>query len=620
MRWKKVVSVFSVAVVLAVMTVSASAQKGNKGRLQDPYELAGQELAGQGMRTATPWGTLIQYDHPLPEIDAATSANWELHNLDVAGSRYFPLDQISTSSVKSLAPSWLASVNLSTGRGLHMTPLVVNGIMYITSQAGRTVEALDATTGEAIWSFQVADNVIPGDQLGSQHRGVAFGDGTIYMLAGGSVLAFDAKVGTPIPSFGTKGKSDVMFDILKARYPDIKTTNDKGNYFTAAPQYYKGMVIAVSGFSERTPPGAWLMGIDAKTGKLIWKFNTIPQDPSDEGWAIAKDTWSGPQRTGGGIWETPSIDSSLGMLYLQTANPFPFVDGSWRAGTNLFTSSIVALDVTTGKIKWYFQQTHHDLWDFDSASPPIIFDMKVNGKTVKAVAESSKSGLLYVLNRETGKPIFPIVETPVPTATTRPGEKPWPTQPIPYASDGRTVLAVVPIIPTDVPDNLAQYIVPPFTPPLTSTPQIRAPGTLGGTNFGPISFSLHTGLLYTTGVHTAFTAGFTPSPTLPAKGYVSAFDANNLGLVWQRVLPGIVQGGTVVTSGDLLFVGDTTGFFYALDARTGDVLWKFNTGASIAASPMVYMVNGKEYVSIAAGGGRNGRVGNVIVTFALPGQ
>ncbi len=524
------------------------------------------------------------------------------------------MDQISTSNAKSLVPSWIAHTGV-VGAGFHMTPVVVNGVMYTTSQGAKNIDAWDAVTGELIWTFKIADDVIPADQFGSQNRGVAYGDGNIYILAGPSVLAFDAKTGAPIQTFGVKGKSDVMFDILKAKYPDLKRPVDKGFYFTAAPQYYKGTVIAVSGFSERTPPGGLVMAIDAKTGKLLWKFNTVPQDPSDQGWEITKDTWSGTQRTGASIWETPSIDPSLGTLYLQVANPYPYTDGSWRSGINLFSSSIVALDVVTGKIKWYFQQVHHDLWDYDSASPALLFDVQVNGKTVKALAESNKDGLLYVLNRETGKPIFPILELPVPTATTRVGEKPWPTQPFPFTANGRTIVAVSPQVITDVPPELAQYVVPQFTPPGAN--QIRA---YGGTNFGPCSYSPRTNLLYVTGRGTIANT-VANSPPLRENGWLSAFDVSTLELVWQRKFPGIVQGGTVVTSGDVVFVGDAAGFFYASDARTGADLWKFNTGASIAASPMVYMVNGKEYVSVAAGGGRApGRLADTIVTFALPGQ
>ncbi len=358
MSWKKVVSVLSVAVILAVLSMPASAQKGQKDKVQDPYdELAAQELAAQGTRTVTSLGTLIQYDHPPLQVDAATSANWELHNLDLAGSLYCPLDQINTSTVKSLVPVWQAQTGVASA-GFHITPVVVDGIMYATSQAAKNVEAFDAATGQVIWSFKIVDDVVPSDQMGARNRGVAYGEGKIYVLVGPSVLAFDAKTGKPVESFGTKGKSDVLFDILKAKYPDLKNPREKGFYFTAAPQYYKGMLIAGTGFSESTPPGGLLYAVDAKTGKLIWKFNTVPQDPSDQGWDIAKDTWSGPQRTGGSIWETPSIDPVLGTLYLQVSNPFPFTDGSWRSGINLFTSSIVALDVNTGKMKWYFQQVH----------------------------------------------------------------------------------------------------------------------------------------------------------------------------------------------------------------------------------------------------------------------
>ncbi len=245
--------------------------------------------------------------------------------------------------------------------------------------------------------------------------------------------------------------------------------------------------------------------------------------------------------------------------------------------------------------------------------------MQVNGKTVKAVAEANKNSLVYVLNRETGKPIFPILELPVPTVTSRAGEKPWPTQPIPFTANGRTVVSVSPQVLTDLPPELAQYVVAPFTPPTTSFPQIRVPGGGGGTNFSPISHSPRTNMLYITARGTIYNT-VPNSPPIPLKGNLSAFDANTLELVWQKTFGNTVQGGTVVTAGDVVFIGSATGFIYAFDARTGDELWKFNTGAGIAATPMIYMVNGKEYVSVASGGSGAGRLGDTIMTFALFGQ
>jgi glucose dehydrogenase len=185
---------------------------------------------------------------------------------------------------------------------------------------------------------------------------------------------------------------------------------------------YKGVLYIGSTRSESHIPGGHVLAIDAKTGKVLWQFNTVPQDERDRGWDVAGPTWVGGERNGGGIWETPAIDPELGLVYVAVGNPFG--DSTKRTGINLFTDSILALSLDTGDLKWYFQQTHHDVWDYDSGGPPILFDMQVRGQRVRAVAEASKNGYLYILNRETGRPIHPIKETPVPIETARADEHP----------------------------------------------------------------------------------------------------------------------------------------------------------------------------------------------------
>ena len=187
------------------------------------------------------------------------------------------------------------------------------------------------------------------------------------------------------------------------RYPEVKTAISIGYWFTTAPQVHNGVLYIGSTRSESHIPGGHVLAVDAKTGKVLWHFNTVPQDEKDQGWEIAGPTWVGGERNGGGIWETPSIDPELGLLYVAVGNPFG--DSTKRAGINLFTDSIIALTLDTGKLKWYFQQTHHDVWDYDSGGPPILFDMQVGGQRVKALAEASKNGYLYILeprNRAAG--------------------------------------------------------------------------------------------------------------------------------------------------------------------------------------------------------------------------
>jgi glucose dehydrogenase len=324
------------------------------------------------------------------------------------------------------------------------------------------------------------------------------------------------------------------------------------------------------------------------------------------------------------------------MIFTTGSNPSPDVDGSGRKGINLFTNSIIALDLATGTLKWYFQQLHHDIWDWDSSSPPILFDVQIFGQTIKAVAEPQKTGFLFMLHRETGQPIHPIIELPVTTQTDVPGEEVWPTQPFPFKANGQPMEPFRPLYPVGVPAENASRIRPFMTPPSVSTPYIQVSSAA---NFAPCSFSPQTGLVYVTS-HDSVSAfvvlpvgatlmpgqgslNWRTSPTgRPARGSVSAYDPITGELVWRARLPGPEQGGSVVTAGNVVFVGDSTGYFHAFDATTGEEMWNFFTGASIAASPMVYELNGQQYVAVASGGvGITGQLpGNLIVSFALPKQ
>ncbi len=355
--------------------------------------------------------------------------------------------------MKSLTPRWLFQHGVIDGVSNQTTPIVVDGVMYVTDSRG-SVYAVDAVDGHLLWSYDVTALIGGGSREGYvfRNRGACYADGVVYVAAGSFLFALDAKTGKPIQSFGTKGQASVILDVVRMRYPDTKTAISLGYWFTTAPQVYNGVLYIGSTRSESHIPGGHVLAVDAKTGKVLWHFNTVPQDEKDQGWEIAGPTWVGGERNGGGIWETPSIDPELGLLYVAVGNPFG--DSTKRAGTNLFTNSIIALTLQTGKMKWYFQQTHHDVWDYDSGGPPTLFDMRVRGQTVKAVAEASKNGYLYILNRETGQPVHPIKEMPVPTATALAGEQPWPTQPIPFKANGQPMSPVSPVVPRGYPAGI----------------------------------------------------------------------------------------------------------------------------------------------------------------------
>ena len=545
----------------------------------------------------------------------AQNVDWRLHNLDLAGGRASELDQIDRSNVQTLTPRWLFQHGVIDGVSNQTTPIVVDGVMYVTDSRG-SVYALNAADGHLLWTYDVTELLAGGRREGYifRHRGVTYADGVVYTAAGSFIFALDAETGEPIEGFGDNGQASVILDVLRQRYPDVETAISMGYWFTSAPQIYDGVIYVGSTRSESLIPGGHVLAVDATTGEVIWHFNTIPQDENDQGWDTAGPTWVGGGREGGGIWETPSIDPELGMVYVAVGNPFG--DSTKRSGMNLFTDAILALSLETGQLQWYYQQVHHDVWDYDNGQQPILFDMEVDGAPVKALAQANKNGWLYILNRETGAPVHPIIETPVSTETQREGEQPWPTQPIPHKANGDRMEPVSPIVPTDIPpDQLeGKTVVPQYTP--RGDDQIFAPGMGGGASYGPISYSPQTGLLYVSAIDRPY--GLSRGP----QGYFSAYDPATGELAWRQIFEGYGQAGSVVTAGGLVFVGtgsNLAGYFFAFDAETGELLWKFNTGAGIFSSPATYMVDGEQFVAVASGGGDRGRRGgDLILSFALP--
>ena len=547
--------------------------------------------------------------------DQPDTVDWPLHNLDLAGSRFSSLDQINRSNVHTLTPRWLFQHGVIDGVSNQTTPVIVDGIMYATDSRG-SVYAVDGHDGHLLWSYDVTELLGGARREGYifRHRGVTYADGVVYSAAGSFIFALDAKTGEPLEGFGDNGQASVILDVLRLRYPDVETAISMGYWFTSAPQIHDGVLYVGSTRSESHIPGGHVLAVDAQTGEVIWHFNTIPQDENDQGWDLAGPTWVGGERNGGGIWETPSIDAVLGLVYVAVGNPFG--DSTKRAGMNLFSDSVLALSMETGRLEWYYQLVHHDVWDYDNGLQPILFDMEVDGRPVKALAQANKNGWLYILDRASGEPVHPIIETPVPTQTDTPGEQPWPTQPIPHKANGERMEPVSPIFPENIPpDSLeGKMLVPQFTP--LGPDQVFAPGMGGGASYAPISYSPQTGLLYVNSIDRPF--GVDRGP----RGFVSAYDPTTGELVWRQIFEGYGQSGPVVTAGGLVFVGagsNIAGYFYAYDAATGEELWKFNTGSGIFAAPAVYMVNGEQFVTVASGGSSRGRRGgDLILSFALP--
>ena len=565
----------------------------------------------------------------------AGMTDWPLHSLDLSNSRYSKLDEINASNVSQLTLKWSLDAGANIGA---VTPLVVNGVMYFHS--GSKLFAVNAETGKSVWTTQVTP-AFPG-----AGRGPAYGDGKIYAYGANGVYAVDAETGRMVESFGNRGMLAIVKNALDFKYPgkyaaDMDPTALGYRPLTTPPTYYRGTLYVGLSHSDSHIPGGPMVAVDATTGAIKWVFNTIPQGPGDDGWEIAKDTWIGGAREGGGIWTPPAIDPELDLIYFNATNPSPSFDGSARKGLNLFTNAMVALNLQTGKLVWYYQTLHHDIWDWDLVSGPVLFDVAAGGRTIKGIGSPGKTCYLYMLDRATGKPINPIVETPVPTTTDVPGEQPWPTQPIPFTAKGVPQEPFCPTYPAVTDPELAKRVRPSYYPYQVSEFVITAPGNTGGANYGPPSFSPRTGLFYVSGKSDAYSikikpVGDTMRPakvgdtqadrasavafhgTIAAVGpfgvtastILTAYEPVSGRQVWYTELPRSTNAGNFVTAGDLLFQGIGDGNFYALDARSGKPLFKYTAKTGIRASPMTYQVNGQQFVSVVAG--------NTVLAFGLP--
>ncbi len=563
-----------------------------------------------------------------PAITAGGQTNWPSHNLDLNNSRYSELDQIDTTNVAGLAEQWSFAVPAGTDVS-QVTPLVVDGLMYL--HAGPSVFALNAVTGEPVWSLELdaAER--------NRVRGPTYAEGKVYAYNGANLTAADAGTGELVSSFGDGGILPVVGLALQAKYPDTyPPTLDPftlGYRITSAPAYHDGTLYLGAALSEGHIPGGLVIATDATTGAIEWVFNTIPQRPQDDGWEIARDTWGDGARAGGGVWTQPAIDVDLGLVYVNVGNPSPDYDGSARPGANLFTNSTVALDLETGALRWHYQAVHHDLWDWDHVTGPVLFDVTRNGETIRGVGSAGKNCLLYLWHRETGEPINPMVETLVPTETNVPGEVVYPTQPIPHNARG------VPMTPF-----CATYVHLDDPALQAQSRQMYTPYSMdehyivahGGSSFGSPAFSPRTGLLYVTGKNAAVSiivkpVGDTLEPGPDSRGHtesieeisrvpafaptttLSAYEPASGEEAWQQVLPALTTigaSGNLATAGDLVFQGTDAGGFYAFHAATGEQLFHYAAPRPVRSSPLAYEVNGRQYVAVVAT--------DTVLAFAVP--
>jgi alcohol dehydrogenase (cytochrome c) len=541
-------------------------------------------------------------------LNADPTYNWITNGGSLKNQRYSPLTQINTTNVSQLKGQWMTkldTVSTSAKYSQENQPVVYNGVMYVSTGADE-VYAMDVKSGQIKWKYDAnLDQSISTACCGWDNRGVAIGDGRVYLAQlDGSFVALDMATGR------------VDWKKQVARWQD-------GYTMTAAPLYYNGRVITGVAGGEFGIRGR-LFALDAKTGGEAWRFyTTVDPNSTDVGhdtWPKDTDAW----KTGGApIWQTPSVDPALGTLYFSTGNASPDVNGEQREGDNLFSASIVALDVNTGKYKWHYQQVHHDIWDYDSPSPTVLYDANVGGKVVHGIAQPSKNGWLFMLDRKTGKPIFPIPEKPVPQD---PNQKTAATQPIPsYPPFARQVLndddytkimaaGKAQIGQGKKVDITRGKIYDAFG----KKPVAVLPGPSGGDNWPPSSYNQQLQMFYVCSQNSpaalaqsrlpghkpgqVYIGSLLVSTGFNGDGNVTAIDAQTGKIVWQIALPDSCYSGTVTTAGNLVFVGRNNGELQAYDARNGSRLWSFQTGAGANSTVTTFMQDNNQYVAFTAGG------------------
>jgi quinohemoprotein ethanol dehydrogenase len=542
-----------------------------------------------------------------PDFRKPPSADWPLVGGDWGNTRYSTLAGINPSNVKTLKGAWMARLQSGFGAGFSQqgTPVIQDGIMYITT-GEQEIFALDGKTGNLIWEYRTPVDPKTGDNKAK--RGVAVGEGMVFG-AENDIRQPAPKEGRPEPVTRLFALDQKTGRTLWKVELGADVPQELRQYVAMPPLYYNGLVyISISG-GDGGLRGR-LTAHDAKTGKEVWRWWAVP-GPGEFG----HDTWEGDSwKTGGGaMWVQPALDPGLGLIYVNTGNPWPDYNGSKRGGDNLFTDSVVALDAKTGQYRWHYQSVHHDLWDFDMPTPLILFDQVYNGQMRRALAAHSKQGWVYILDRVTGKPILPVTEKPFPQDAR---QKTNPTQPIPAGDPTAPQCA-------ELVEGYQRGCM--FTPVWTDT-KIAQPSA--SADWAPGAYDPRSGYLYfTTGVSAR---KFSPTgrvsvPGTREYGLITALDSRTNKQVWQQEVPYLAGfgSGVLATAGGLLFHGGTDGFFRAFDSKTGEELWRFQTGFGADAPAATYEIDGEQYVAIAAGGSRDGFVaarGDLVWTFKLGGR
>ncbi|HKE30022.1 MAG TPA: pyrroloquinoline quinone-dependent dehydrogenase [Bryobacteraceae bacterium] len=604
---------------------------------------------------------------------AAAAQEWPFYGGEPGQTHYSKLARINRANVHSLKPAWEwktgegALPEYKTSPGMfEVTPLMIGGVLYLSTPYNRVV-ALDAATGRELWSYDpkaYVEGQVP-NGTGFVHRGVAAwrdekaGKLRIFMNSRYRLISLDAATGKLVADFGDNGIVNLVAGLRWETDPRQYTS-------TSPPVVYKNLVIVGNGVADRLvfpkdPPGD-VRAFDARTGKLVWTFFTVPRAGE-----FGVETWgNGSEKLTGhtNVWAPITLDAARGLVYLPVSTPSNDFYGGKRPGQNLFGDSLVCLDAATGKRKWHFQTVHHGLWDYDLPGPPILATISVNGRKIDAVVQLTKTGFAFVFDRVTGAPVWPIEERKVP-ASDVPGEQAWPSQPFPtrpppFSEQGVTVedaFDLTPELKAEAQAALRKlHTGPLFTPPSLDGTAMR-PSIIGGANWGGGALDPETGILYVKSSDSPSIAKVKPAGpevgadyvmtdapaafqggiplTKPPYAHLTAIDLNKGEIAWRvpfgddarlRANPALAgvklpdrlgapgAMGAIVTKSGLIFAGGGDSTFYAFDAADGHELWSSPLGRRTTSTPMTYEASGRQFVVIASGQGANA----MLTAFALP--
>jgi glucose dehydrogenase len=561
-----------------------------------------------------------------------SNAEWPSFGRGYDNQRFSPLNQINTQNVQNLTTAWHFHSGIKAS--FQATPIVVDGVMYVSLPYNNVV-ALDAKTGKELWRYEHQRQKNWAMCCGPANRGVAVAEGKVFIgTVDARLIALDSKTGKIVWDIDaveagvvTEGQAS-----LNSNDPNSKrkVTGGTGVGIAMAPVVYQGKVmIGITGVGyglhidnprEDAPLGAvigvtgrygrpgFLAAFDVNTGKRVWQFDTIPKNgwegqfspTTSDGISLNRDIahekatlsqFPDAARFGGGsAWSTPAIDPELGLLYFGTGNPSPQMNDVSRPGDNLYTVSLVALEIATGNLRWHYQQVPHDVWGYDLASPPVIFNFKHGGKNIPAVGQASKTGWFYVHNRETGELLLKS-EAFVPQSNLF----------------GKATF-----------DGITLY-----------------PGILGGSNWSPVALDESQQQVFVAAIHAPikYTLHETPAadgkPAIryaasepadaPRWGLLSAIDLSTGKLSWQHKVEQPMVGGVLATAGGLIFTGEGNGQFDAFDAKNGKLLWQSKNESGVNAPPISYQIDGVQYIAVAAGGNSifGYKAGDSVVVYKL---